>query len=189
MNKTDMILERLKSQPKPATDHPDELTELIMGSLPDLNVPQPKPARRVRLYVVSAIAVAASVLLLLVLQPKTDTVEQPVAVVQHTEKPAPVPPTPEKKEEVKQIAATQPVATPKSQPKKRMKKKPATPTAEQKQPSVAQTVSVTIPDPAGQMLREYRELTTAIRQRGEQVTHRVAMLQQQQDNEPQYIEL
>ena len=187
MNKTDMILERLKSQPKPTVDHPDELTELIMGSLPDLDMPQPKPARRVRLYIASAVAVAASVLLLLVLQPKTDTVEQPVAVVQHTEKPAPVPPTPEKKEEVKQIAAAQPVAAPKSKPKKRTKR--SKPAAAQPSPSVAQPMRTFAPDPAEQMMREYRELTAAIRHRGEQVTQRVAMLQQQQGNEPQYIEL
>ena len=190
MNKTDMILERLKNQPKPAVDRPAELTDSIMGSLPDLNVPQPKPVRRVRLYVASAIAVAASVLLLVVFPFKTATVEPPVAAVQTTEQPAPLPPAPEKTEEVKQTAAAQPVAAPKSLTKKRTKKrKPATPTAEQPSPSVAQPMRTFAPDPAEQMMREYRELTAAIRQRGEQVTQRVAMLQQQQDNEPQYIEL
>jgi hypothetical protein len=38
-----------------------------MDSLPDLPTEQPKPARRIRLYIASAIAVAASVLLLLTL--------------------------------------------------------------------------------------------------------------------------
>ena len=193
MHKTDMILERLKSQPKPTVDHPDELTDLIMGNLPDLDVPKAKSARRVRLYVASAIAVAASVLLLLVFHFKTVTVEQPVAAVQPTEQPAPTPPTPKKKEETKKVATAQPVAVPKSQPKKRTKKsRPAVvpmPTAEQAPPSVAQTMSITTQNSAEQMMREYRELTASIRQRGEQVTHRVAMLQQQQDNEPQYIEL
>ena len=191
MNKTDMILERLKNQPKPAVDRPDELTDSIMGSLPDLNVPQPKPARRVRLYVASAIAVAASVLLLVVFPFKTATVEPHVAAVQPTEQPAPLPPAPEKTEEAKQTAAAQPVAAPKSLKKKRTKKrKPtATPTTEQPQPPVEQPMRELAPDPAEQMMREYRELTAAIRQRGEQVTQRVAMLQQQQDNEPQYIEL
>ena len=187
MNKTDMILERLKSQPKPAVDRPDELTDSIMGSLPDLNVPQPKPARRVRLYVASAITVAASVLLLVVFPFKTATVEQPVAAVQPTEQPAPLPPAPEKTEEVKQTAAAQPVAAPKSLTKKRTKR--SKPAAAQPSPSVAQPMRTFAPDPAEQMMREYRELTAAIRQRGEQVTQRVAMLQQQQDNEPQYIEL
>ena len=191
MNKTDMILERLKNQPKPAVDRPDELTDSIMGSLPDLNVPQPKPARRVRLYVASAIAVAASVLLLVVFPFNTATVEQPVAAVQPTEQPAPLPPAPEKTEEVKQTAAAQPVAAPKRLTKKRTKKrKPtATPTTEQPQPPVEQPMRELPPDPVEQMMSEYRELTAAIRQRGEQVTQRVAMLQQQQDNEPQYIEL
>jgi formate-dependent nitrite reductase membrane component NrfD len=36
-----------------------------MDSLPDLPTEQPKPARRIRLYIVSAIAAAASVLLLI----------------------------------------------------------------------------------------------------------------------------
>ena len=39
----------------------------MMAGLPDLPTEQPKPARRIRLYIASAIAVAASVLLLLTL--------------------------------------------------------------------------------------------------------------------------
>ena len=64
--KIDEILRRLQEQ-QPDVSNPDELTDRIMDSLPDLPTEQPKPARRVRLYIVSAIAAAASVLLLLTL--------------------------------------------------------------------------------------------------------------------------
>ena len=66
MMKIDEILSRLQEQ-QPDVSNPDELTDRIMDSLPDLPTEQPKPARRIRLYIASAIAVAASVLLLLTL--------------------------------------------------------------------------------------------------------------------------
>ena len=66
MMKIDEILSRLQAQ-QPDVCNPDELTDRIMDSLPDLPTEQPKPARRVRLYIASAIAAAASVLLLLTL--------------------------------------------------------------------------------------------------------------------------
>ena len=62
MMKIDEILSRLQEQ-QPDVSNPDELTDRIMDSLPDLATEQPKPARRIRLYIASAIAVAASVLL------------------------------------------------------------------------------------------------------------------------------
>ena len=64
MMKIDEILSRLQEQ-QPDVCNPDELTDRIMDSLPDLPTEQPKPARRIRLYVASAIAAAASVLLLI----------------------------------------------------------------------------------------------------------------------------
>ena len=66
MMKIDEILSRLQEQ-QPDVSNPDELTDRIMDSLPDLTTEQPKPARRIRLYIASAIAAAASVLLLLTL--------------------------------------------------------------------------------------------------------------------------
>ena len=66
MMKIDELLNRLQEQ-QPDVSNPDELTDRIMDSLPDLPTEQPKPARRIRLYVASAIAAAASVLLLLTL--------------------------------------------------------------------------------------------------------------------------
>ena len=64
MMKIDEILSRLQEQ-QPNVSNPDELTNRIMDSLPDLTPEQPKPARRIRLYIVSAIAAAASVVLLI----------------------------------------------------------------------------------------------------------------------------
>jgi hypothetical protein len=66
MMKIDEILSRLQEQ-QPDISNPDELTDRIMDSLPDLPTERPKPARRIRLYIASAIAAAASVLLLLTL--------------------------------------------------------------------------------------------------------------------------
>ncbi len=66
MMKIDEILSRLQEQ-QPDVSNPDELTDRIMDSLPDMTTEQPKPARRIRLYIASAIAAAASVLLLLTL--------------------------------------------------------------------------------------------------------------------------
>ena len=66
MKKIDDILNGLQGQ-QPDVSNPDEWTDRIMDSLPDLPTEQPKPARRIRLYVASAITVAASVLLLLTL--------------------------------------------------------------------------------------------------------------------------
>ena len=66
MMKIDEILSRLQEQ-QPDVCNPDELTDRIMDSLPDLPTEQPKPARRIRLYIALAIAAAASVLLLLTL--------------------------------------------------------------------------------------------------------------------------
>lgn len=66
MKKIDDILNGLQGQ-QPDVSNPDEWTDSMMAGLPDLPAEQPKPARRVRLYIASAIAVAASVLLLLTL--------------------------------------------------------------------------------------------------------------------------
>ena len=66
MKKIDDILNGLQGQ-QPDVSNPGEWTDSIMDSLPDLPTEQPKPARRVRLYVASAITVAASLLLLLTL--------------------------------------------------------------------------------------------------------------------------
>ena len=78
MMKIDEILSRLQEQ-QPDISNPDELTDRIMDSLPDLPTEQPKPARRIRLYIASAIAVAASVLLLLTLHYSEEPTSEYVA--------------------------------------------------------------------------------------------------------------
>ena len=205
MNKTDTILERLKEQPQPIVDHPDELTDSIMGSLPEpADVTKASTTRRLRLYAISAIAVAASVLLLLVFLPGKDIVErEPVAVLQtpQAQPPMPAPPVPKDEEEVKQVAAAQPTVTPTAKPNRRKAKPqpstddvpmetPASPMMETPaSPIEDRSVAIVIPDPTEQILREFHEQTASIRRRGEQVTHQVAMLQRQHGNNPQYIEL
>ena len=78
MMKIDEILSRLQEQ-QPDISNPDELTDRIMDSLPDLPTEQPKPARRIRLYIASAIAAAASVLLLLTLHYSEEPTSEYVA--------------------------------------------------------------------------------------------------------------
>ncbi len=86
MKNIDDIIDMLQQQ-QPAISNPDELTDRIMDALPDeltdrivdalpdSGRPTAKPARRIRLYITAAMAVAASILLLIVLntrQPMTD---------------------------------------------------------------------------------------------------------------------
>ena len=88
MMKIDEILSRLQEQ-QPDISNPDELTDRIMDSLPDLPTEQPKPARRIRLYIASAIAAAASVLLLLTLHYSEEPTSEYVAADSREGVPAP----------------------------------------------------------------------------------------------------
>ncbi len=88
MMKIDEILSRLQEQ-QPDVCNPDELTDRIMDSLPDLPTEQPKPARRIRLYIASAIAAAASVLLLLTLHYSEEPTSEYVAADSREGVPAP----------------------------------------------------------------------------------------------------
>ena len=88
MMKIDEILSRLQEQ-QPDVCNPDELTDRIMDSLPDLPTEQPKPARRIRLYIASAIAAAASVLLLLTLHYSEGPTSEYVAADSREGVPAP----------------------------------------------------------------------------------------------------
>lgn len=72
MKKIDDILNQLQHQ-QPIISDPDELTNRIIDNLPDLDLPKAKPTKRVRFYVASAFAVAASVLLLFMLTTNQDT--------------------------------------------------------------------------------------------------------------------
>ncbi len=77
MNKTNDILERLSHQPQPVIDNPDELTDSIMTHLPDVGATKEKAHGKRWIYIASAIAVAASLLLLLVFHQGREQMEPP----------------------------------------------------------------------------------------------------------------
>ena len=61
MNKTDDILEKLKTIEQPAIDNPDALTDLIMSSLPEQDAPQKEQSNKpqailITLRIISSIA-------------------------------------------------------------------------------------------------------------------------------------
>ena len=77
MNKTNDILERLSHQPQPVIDNPDELTDSIMTHLPDVGTTKEKAHGKRWIYIASALAVAASLLLLMVFQQGREQIEPP----------------------------------------------------------------------------------------------------------------
>ena len=80
MKKIDDILNSLQQQ-RPVISDPDELTNRIIDSLPDLDCPKAKPAKRVRIYIATVVAIAACIMLLVMLPTNMDTREneQPIA--------------------------------------------------------------------------------------------------------------
>ena len=185
MKKIDDILNGLQGQ-QPDVSNPDEWTDRIMDSLPDLPTEQPKPARRIRLYIASAIAVAASVLLLLTLQfnhgiepdAQQPLVAEKVEPQTGTAKTEVMPEI----EETPVVAQVTPVKPVRKARRKTISKSPdphteATPIA-----------CMAVADPAEQIEREYRAEANAIRQRGDQVMLHVAMLSEQQVGRMQYVE-
>ena len=95
MNKTNDILEKLKAAEQPAIDNPDALTDLIMSSLPEQDVPQKEQTQKphamlIALRVISTIAALYLVGLFFYLQ------QEPVSKVEiaynnKVEEPQPVP--------------------------------------------------------------------------------------------------
>ena len=81
MKKIDDILNSLQQQ-RPVTSDPDELTNRIIDSLPDLDCPKAKPAKRVRIYIATVVAIAACIMLLVMLTTNMDTREneKPIAL-------------------------------------------------------------------------------------------------------------
>ena len=63
MKKIDDILNSLQQQ-RPVISDPDELTNRIIDSLPDLDCPKAKPAKRVRIYIATVVAITACIMLL-----------------------------------------------------------------------------------------------------------------------------
>ena len=70
-------------QQKPVISNPDELTNRIIDSLPDLDCPKAKPAKRVRIFVAAVVAIAASIMLLVMLTTNMDTRENEKPVAQN----------------------------------------------------------------------------------------------------------
>lgn len=82
MKKIDDILNSLQQQ-RPVISDPDELTNRIIDSLPDLDCPKAKPAKRVRIYIATVVAVAACIMLLVMLTTNMDTRENEKPIAQN----------------------------------------------------------------------------------------------------------
>lgn len=82
MKKIDDILNSLQQQ-RPVISDPDELTNRIIDSLPDLDCPKAKPAKRVRIYIATVVAIAASIMLLVMLTTNMDTRENEKPIAQN----------------------------------------------------------------------------------------------------------
>ena len=82
MKKIDDILNSLQQQ-RPVISDPDELTNRIIDSLPDLDCPKAKPAKRVRIYIATAVAIAACIMLFVMLTTNMDTRENEKPIAQN----------------------------------------------------------------------------------------------------------
>lgn len=82
MKKIDDILNSLQQQ-RPVISDPDELTNRIIDSLPELDCPKAKPAKRVRIYIATVVAIAACIMLLVMLTTNMDTRENEKPIAQN----------------------------------------------------------------------------------------------------------
>lgn len=82
MKKIDDILNSLQQQ-RPVISDPNELTNRIIDSLPDLDCPKAKPAKRVRIYIATVVAIAACIMLLVMLTTNMDTRENENPIAQN----------------------------------------------------------------------------------------------------------
>ena len=82
MKKIDDILNSLQQQ-RPVISDPDELTNRIIDSLPDLDCPKAKPAKRVRIYIATVVAIVACIMLLVMLTTNMDTRENEKPIAQN----------------------------------------------------------------------------------------------------------
>ena len=95
MNKTNDILEKLKAVEQPIIDNPGELTDLIMGSLPEQDAPQKEQPQKphsmlIALRVISSVAALYLIGLFFYLQIEpTSKIE--TAYNNKVEKPQPAP--------------------------------------------------------------------------------------------------
>ena len=183
MNKTNDILERLSHQPQPIIDNPDELTDSIMAHLPDVGATKEKAHGKRCIYIVSAIAVAASLLLLMVFHQGRELTEQSPVMVEQMAKqdepqPSPVEVCREKKEVAMVVETIVPQKTTKKYRKAHRKNRRTTKSAVEE---VEQTVEKVEPKPSLHPAMEDPYLMMArqaqdIRSRGERLHEEVAML-------------
>ena len=82
MKKIDDILNSLQQQ-KPVISDPDELTNRIIDSLPDLDCQDAKSAKRIRIYIATVVAIAACIMLLVMLTTNMDTRENEKPIAQN----------------------------------------------------------------------------------------------------------
>ena len=82
MKKIDDILNSLQQQ-RPVISDPDELTNRIIDSLPELDCPKARPAKRVRIYIATVVAIAACIMLLVMLTTNMDTRENEKPIAQN----------------------------------------------------------------------------------------------------------
>ena len=183
MNKTNDILERLSHQPQPIIENPDELTDSIMTHLPDVGATKEKVHGKRWIYIASAIAVAASLLLLMVFhQGQKPTEQSPVMVEQMAKQdepqPSPVEVSREKKEVAMVVEKIVPQKTTKKHRKAHRKNRRTTKSVVEE---VEQTVEKVEPKPSLHPAVEDPYLMMArqaqdIRSRGERLHEEVAML-------------
>ena len=183
MNKTNDILERLSHQPQPIIENPDELTDSIMTHLPDVSATKEKAHGKRWIYIASAIAVAASLLLLMVFhQGQKPTEQSPVMVEQMAKQdepqPSPVEVSREKKEVAMVVETVVPQKTTKKHRKAHRKNRRTTKSVVEE---VEQTVEKVEPKPSLHPAVEDPYLMMArqaqdIRSRGERLHEEVAML-------------
>ena len=183
MNKTNDILERLSHQPQPVIDNPDELTDSIMTHLPDVGATKEKVHGKRWIYIASAIAVAASLLLLMVFhQGQKPTEQSPVMVEQMAKQDepqqSPVEVSREKKEVAMVVETVVPQKTTKKHRKAHRKHRSTTePVVEEVEQTVEKvepkpSLHPAVEDPYLMMARQAQD----IRSRGERLHEEVAML-------------
>ena len=183
MNKTNDILERLSHQPQPIIENPDELTDSIMTHLPDVGATKEKTHGKSWIYIASAIAVAASLLLLMVFHQGQKPTEQSPATVEQMAKqdepqPSPVEVSREKQEVAMVVETIVPQKTTKKYRKAHRKHRRTTePVVEEVEQTVEKvepkpSLHPAVEDPYLMMARQAQD----IRSRGERLHEEVAML-------------
>ena len=182
MNKTNDILERLSHQPQPIIENPDELTDSIMTHLPDVGATKEKAHGKRWIYIASAIAVAASLLLLMVFQQGQKPTEQSSVMVEQMAKqdepqPSPVEVCREKKEVAMVVETVVPQKITKKHRKAHRKHHRTTELVVKMEQTVEKMASKpslhpAVEDPYLMMARQAQD----IRSRGERLHEEVAML-------------